>query len=391
MNPFLNKASHLLSLQCATILSLGSTLAMAGEFDSKNAPIADEPMTLLEKLWSLPVLVDDPNAPVVQKLAITGRYQGQIYALSSDQGDNEDYDTRRLWLGADMTVFEKLRIKGDVVIDGNDFSPTYNGLWEAYASWKVNNELSVNFGRREPPFTEEYGTSSKYIATFERSLLVNQLHPDNLAGAWINGGVGAFKYDLGIYSGELDKEFGSFSAGLGALASVGYDFAADVDGQTSLLRLDYLLNDGDADNEQLKPYKHSFSLNYRGEYSGNFDVHTDLLYATGIEGQSDVWGIMVMPIYHFTDKLEGVFRYHWANSNADNGLNLQSRYERKASNLDGTYGDEYHSFYGGLNYFIYEHKLKLMTGVEYSIMDDNANDGGEFSGWTGFGGLRLYF
>jgi hypothetical protein len=32
-----------------------------------------------------------------------------------------------------------------------------------------------------------------------------------------------------------------------------------------------------------------------------------------------------------------------------------------------------------------------MTGIEYSTMHDAADDGGEFNGWTWFGGLRLYF
>ncbi|MBT7982723.1 MAG: hypothetical protein HN584_09155, partial [Akkermansiaceae bacterium] len=57
---------------------------------------------------------------------------------------------------------------------------------------------------------------------------------------------------------------------------------------------------------------------------------------------------------------------------------------------DSRYGEDYQSYYLGLNYYINDHKLKLMTGIEYADLD-GGNDGGEYSGWTLFSGLRLYF
>jgi phosphate-selective porin OprO/OprP len=47
--------------------------------------------------------------------------------------------------------------------------------------------------------------------------------------------------------------------------------------------------------------------------------------------------------------------------------------------------------YVGINYLIYGQRLKLMNGVEYSVMHDSANDGGAFNGWTFLTGVRLYF
>jgi phosphate-selective porin OprO/OprP len=58
---------------------------------------------------------------------------------------------------------------------------------------------------------------------------------------------------------------------------------------------------------------------------------------------------------------------------------------------DNGLGENYQSFYLGLNYYINEHKLKLMTGVEYAEMEDDTGDGGDYNGWTVFSGLRFYF
>ena len=43
-------------------------------------------------------------------------------------------------------------------------------------------------------------------------------------------------------------------------------------------------------------------------------------------------------------------------------------------------GDRYREFYAGLNYFFYGHKLKLQSGVQLGDMNDDANDGGSYSG-----------
>ena len=55
------------------------------------------------------------------------------------------------------------------------------------------------------------------------------------------------------------------------------------------------------------------------------------------------------------------------------------------------------SWYLGLNYSIYQQKLKLMTGIEYfdmaGVADDDIaiTDGGNVDGWSFISGIRLYF
>jgi len=121
----------------------------------------------------------------------------------------------------------------------------------------------------------------------------------------------------------------------------------------------------------------------------------DLTVAKPLEADGHVWGLTLEPTWMLLDELFGnsdplqlALRYQYASSNEDNGLHLQRRYEEKVTEGEG---DNYQAFYAGLNYFLYGHKLKLMLGGEYAHMDDAANDGGEYRGWTWFGAVRLYF
>ena len=104
----------------------------------------------------------------------------------------------------------------------------------------------------------------------------------------------------------------------------------------------------------------------------------------------------VLPTYVFAenvlrrgDALQAVLRYQFSISNGDNGLQLQPRYEQEV--VPDGFGNQYQAIYAGINYLIYGDRLKLMTGAEYSVMRDAANDGGAFNGWTYFAGVRVFF
>ena len=99
----------------------------------------------------------------------------------------------------------------------------------------------------------------------------------------------------------------------------------------------------------------------------------------------------MIPSVYIADGLQLVARYQFANADGNDGLRVQSRYERLAPELtDGGRGDQYQAGYLGLNYYLYGHKLKLMTGIEYASMQGEA-DGGDYEGWTWFTGVRMFF
>lgn len=375
---------------------LAGGFAVAGESAGSSAKMPVDPVqpaeekSFLEKLWDLPTLYNNPDNPFLQKLSIIGRYQGQYAVVDSDQGSFDDWETRRWRVGAEAKVFNDFKLKGEINVD-EDFNPLYASLEEAYIAWAICDSFNLTIGKQKPHWSLEWATSSRKILTFERSLLVNQLHPDKSAGISADGAIGKWSYELGVYSADLDEEFGGFDAGQFYLASIGYN-ADDLCPITDELaiRFDYLYNDGDAGNNAVAPYSHSFSLNTQAK-KGRFGLGTDILYATG-DGVPDVFGVVIMPTYELIeDKLELVTRYQFADSDGADGLRAQSRYERAVPNItDGGRGDQYHAFYGGLNYYILDHRLKLMTGVEYADLD-GGGDGGDYAGWTWVSGIRMYW
>jgi phosphate-selective porin OprO/OprP len=92
-----------------------------------------------------------------------------------------------------------------------------------------------------------------------------------------------------------------------------------------------------------------------------------------------------MPFIKVTDKLQFVTRYTRVESDDPNGVRLAT-YE---SRVVGGRGDEYRELYVGANYFFYDHKLKLQSGVQWADMNDRANDGGAYSGASWTTGLRI--
>ncbi|MFT7302123.1 MAG: hypothetical protein ACI8UZ_000960, partial [Akkermansiaceae bacterium] len=103
------------------------------------------------------------------------------------------------------------------------------------------------------------------------------------------------------------------------------------------------------------------------------------------------YGIVVLPSTELIkDKLEAVFRYQWLHSEADN-ISPTKRIVQRVASHDGVNlpdGDDNHTFYAGLNYFICDHHAKAMFGVEYERNDGTVADTEATTVW---GALRFYF
>jgi phosphate-selective porin OprO/OprP len=364
-------------------LPLISISLIAGEF----SPSSDNsPSNSLKNLWNIPQLYSDSDSLLVSDLKLIGRYQWQYADLNSNQGDWSDSESRRVRLGTEAKVFGgDWKLKGEININ-DDFSPFYKSLEEAYIKYQGTDALNVTIGKQKSAWSYEQSTSSRKILTFERSLLVNQLSPKKTTGISASGSIENWNYVFGIYNGNINEEFGDLdNSGEFALASIGYDYSEKSNFDKAAWRLDWLHNK-DETNNAAKPYKNSISLNH-SLTKGAITLNTDLIHAGGYS--NDAYGFVLLPTYDISDKLQLVARYTYASSDGD-GLRAQKRYERKASLTDGGYGEDYQSYYLGLNYYINDHKLKLMTGIEYADMN-GGSDGGEYSGWTLFSGLRIYF
>ena len=97
------------------------------------------------------------------------------------------------------------------------------------------------------------------------------------------------------------------------------------------------------------------------------------------------------------NRLEAVFRYQYAHASSPEGIRLNSRYARNAGHpsqeniaaLDNGRGDEHHSTYLGLNYYLCGDNSKFMAGVEWDDINSNGND--VYEGITYWLAYRMYF
>tara|TARA_R110002096_G_scaffold71295_10_gene170425 strand:+ start:906 stop:2237 length:1332 start_codon:yes stop_codon:yes gene_type:complete len=353
----------------------------------------ESPHPVLDKIWSWPVLYQNYDNPYIQEVSLLGRYHGQYYATSSDQGSVSGWDSRRSRIGL-RTIF----LNNFTLASSFNFDTDSGGLGLSNVidkenldtltlAWKPSDEFQVVIGQQKPGFIYEYDISSNEILTFERSLIVNQLAPDKSPGISIEGKFRDFFYEVGGYSGnELGDDFGDGFA----LLKLGYDFSGLSDFEKMNAQF-YYFHNSSAVSPNTASYHNAVSLSLAMQ-EGPFAGIVQTVFANGYGRVSDSWGLTVMPsAYLKEDKLQLVGRYQFARSSAPNGLQAQNRYEQDVPFItNGGRGEKYHAAYLGLNWYLYGRRLKVMNGVEYSHMD-GGSDGGDFSGWTLFSGLRLHF
>lgn len=371
------------------------------------------PASTFDDLWSHAILYQNQDNPILEEFALQGRLHVQYAVGSTEQGNFTsgdlqklgietwgNADVRRWYMGFRSTLFHDLKLQGQAVINP-DWGPVYNSIFDFYATWGVNDRVQISAGKVEVRFTKEYEASSKEIVTLERSLLTNELAPGQITGAWVNGKnvAGSWNYELGIYAADVQEEFTEFQAGGVTLGKIGYDLKSATGFDKAGVGLHWMhsTQPGVAGAK-----KHDDSLALTGEIKqGRWAAAGDLVYASGNNDLSatdvpDVWGISIIPTYSVTEHLQLVARYQWVRSDHNNGITLQNRYDRLASELvrqsgKAIVGNQYQAGYLGLNYYIYGQKLKLMTGIEHANMRDAAYDGGEYNGWTWTTGLRFFF
>lgn len=355
---------------------------------------------IFDSIWQTPKLYRDKTNNIIQKLDLVGRYHGQYWWAKSDTNKERDWENRPMYVGFNVQLFSTITAELQVSLN-DDFNPVYNGLYNAFIQWQQPEEdFSVSVGRLDYVYTGmERSTSSKRIKTIERALVVNQVMPGEVIGLYITDTFGPFAYQTGLFSGSIEDEFTDFSGGLGALIGIQYDSPLMYDQGT--MHLDYLYNNGNAANNAFKPYGHILSLWHEGQ-TGALTVGIDLTVAQGVSTISDIFGLTLLPTYDLgnnlllrNDKLQAAARYHYATSSDGNGLNFNKRYEQPVTSGSG---DSYNAFYLGLNYFLYQQKLKLMAGLEYFTMANvlNAEDRSRLrtervDGWNLTTSIRLYF
>ena len=351
------------------------------------AHAADE--YVYDRIWSYANLYENSSNMFIQRFVLSGRLQIDAAWFDADQGYYNDLLWRRFRFGFKTEMFQNwvLHIEGDWDFNEN-LGDTYSRITDAYVGWHPLKGWNIKLFKQSAGFTLDGETSSTKLLTVERNNLTNNLWftPEYYTGISITGKADEqWTGKAGMYSSDGSDEISGFRAAFFTLLSLGRNFAGNIGLDTALVRIDYVYNEEDEDADT-RDFSHVVSLVSKWE-KNQWGLMTDITAGWGYGGQSDLWGFVVMPVYDVSSRIQLVFRYTYLKSTDENGVRL-NRYEDR---IVGGRGDEYNEVYGGLNVFIYGHKLKWQTGLQYSDMADGAADGGEYKGWGITTGLRIYW
>lgn len=346
---------------------------------------AKKEQSAFDRLWSAARLHQDDDHSVLNELRLVGRFHVDQYFVQADQGDDSDLLVRRARIGARARLFRNLEahVEAELDLEGG---PLYSRLTDAYLAWKFSDAARVTVGKQSVKFTADGGTSSNELLTIDRSNVANNFWftDEYIPGVGLSGRSGKWSYNTGLYTGgREDREFGDFGGGYFWLGSIGRDYSAELGVKRAVVRLDYVYNKPDADSDFTRPFKHIGALVAVLD-AGRWGLTGELVAGEGFLGQSDAVGASATPWFNITKRLQLAGRFTLVNSRRLNGVRL-GRYENVVT---GGRGDLYQEVYGGLNYFLYGHKLKLQTGITLADMRDRARDGGAYQGWTWTSALR---
>jgi phosphate-selective porin OprO and OprP len=374
--------SPLAILLAATI---AGTTVQAGTPSTKN-PVTTEPTapkTLAEQLGSLGRLYhSESDDSIFQEIWLLGRYHGQYHWTEGSAGDDEGYESRRIRLGTQMTLFKKLTLHAQA-ISGSDFEPAYNGFTELWAQWQFCKKFGITVGQQKNRFTWDRNLSSRYISVLERAMLTNLWGVDYTPAVTINGTIGNFNYYTGVFSNatgtDMWKAFTQLDSGWSYLFAGTWDLKDKLGTDHAWINASYLHSEANANATNMDRFSDGVAAALILT-EGPFGLTTEVTAGWGAE-EGDVFGLNVQPTFFLTDKIQLVGRYQIATSNGAEGLQAQKRYERNAGLGKG---DLYQAGFLGVHYLIAAHRIKLITGIEYATI------GGEHT-WTASTGFRIFW
>ena len=343
--------------------------------------------SVYDDIWKLAEWYASEGNPVIQSVRFGGRFQHEYAAVRDNDVAHDEWNVRRTRLGVKAEFFRDFTLHVEAGFNPQEADPFYVRLTDASLEWSRSELIAVQVGKQGVPFTLDGSTSSKELLTIDRSNLANNMWfpQEYLPGVSLSGEASNWVYRLGAYSaGERNRELGRFNGGVVTIAVLGYDAAAALGVDEALLRGSYVYQEPDPANTFTRELQHIASVNFEFE-DGRWGLRADITAASGYQGQSDLWGTMIMPFLNVTSRLQFVGRHTYLTSEDVNGVRLP-RYENKL--IDGR-GDRYNELYLGVNYYFYGHKLKLQSGVKFADMKDRANDGGSYSGVAATTGLRV--
>lgn len=330
-------------------------------------------------------------------LSISGRLQvqyadigGKIDGASTSLVATDHFFLRRVYLGAKATL-------------PNGWSANFNydfansSFDAAFIEWRANDAFFVDAGFRKVPFgLEEYYTSSGNLRAIERSPADRYFVESNNgrrlgAGSYRTGVFVGGKADSGLYynaavtNPERDESATS-ATGVGTTgtsANNNLSYWGNV-GYTSKVAetwtynvgagVGYLPDQGGTKlgaGDNLTVYDlytevSNADWDFQAEYFGSNNQH-----GVSATKDSSSWGFYVQPAYKFTEKIEGVIRYSYVDSD---GRGIQTSDGIRSAPSGGTMDKMSEWFFGG-NYYIRGNDVKLQVGYIHGESKDTVTGG----------------
>jgi len=335
-----------------------------------------------DALENLGRLYKSDQNDVLQEWWLLGRYHGQYHWTEASTGEDDSYETRRFRLGSQARLFRKMTLHAQMV-SGSDIDPFYNGFTELWAQWAFSPEIALTIGQQKHRFTHDRNVSSRYLNYLERAMLTNMFNIDYTPAITLQGKVQNATYYTGFFTNatgqNMGEAFTDFDSGYSYIAAVYYDMGALFGADALTLYGSYVYSDANENATNMNRFNNGISpaLIYT---KGHFSVVNEITGGFGSDNGNSV-GMNLQPTYFFNHYLQIATRYQLARSTSDEGLQPQRRYERA---VQMTPGELYQAAYIGLNYYIAKHRLKVMTGLEYSNMSGD-------TAWTASTMVRFYF
>ena len=361
-------------------------------------------------------LYQNKDAMLIQAVRLFGRAQFQFAVIDGEDVNGDEFsntfeEIRRLRLGVDLQALKYFKLHAnanfahDLTPAGGDRDMGYHSLDMGVVSLNAGallgsgfvDTLTLSYGRQKVALGQEVKTSSKRVKTVERSAPANKIYPNRMTGATVRATKGNLSATVGVFSTDFSNEIADWSAGAAFYASGSLEL-----GNGDALTLDFLYNDanGSADNQisdhtGMNLYEWAAALGYAAERGPwEFLAQASLGDNGGSQATyrgGNFWGFVGMASYDvIADKLEAVARYACQGADEKEGIRSNSRYLRRdhGGNVSSGRGDENHSVYAGLNYFLCGHNAKIMGGVEYENLQTMIGDADALTWWLAF---RSYF
>ncbi|MDB4538031.1 OprO/OprP family phosphate-selective porin [Akkermansiaceae bacterium] len=383
-------------------IGAGFVAATSGAFagDVTVIPVSEpEPCgDWCDTLKNIGTVYKDKENPFIQEVKFFGRAHYQWGHTDGEIGgadfDGKGDELRRLRFGTSVKFLNGFKLNARANFENGGFRDTsirYSGFDELYLEYGLGDvagfeDVTVGYGLYKVAFGGEETESSKKIKTVERSNINNFYAPSRATGVLIEAKKNDIDFTLGVFTVDSDPEtWGQWNGGVAYFGSMAFE-ACNGD-----VMLDLLINDSTVAEDEVIGYDWAASATYETKVAG-FDLFTNVTFGETHAGDN-VHGIVIMPSTELIeDKLEAVVRYQWARSSGADLLRPQSRNVRNTAGLDGIgvvpRGDENHTIYGGLNYFLCGHNAKLMAGVEYETVSGGVADTDATTFWLA---ARMFF